>query len=96
MFPVEVVTRGYPIPVVVDLGPHHHELVRVGVRHGGDQRPVNNRKDSGIGANTQRKRQQRDDGEAEILAQDAETETDVAPESCHAVYPLNLYTRAPC
>ncbi len=46
---------------------------------------VHHAEDRGVGADAERERDDGDDGEAEILAQDAQAEADVLPEVCTSV-----------
>jgi len=83
MLPVEEVAGGNHVSASLDLRPNHHELIGLRVWHGCQQGGIDHAENRRIGTNSQGQGQHRHRGEALILRQQPQAETDVAPECVH-------------
>jgi len=69
--PVQEVLGGDSVVEALDLRPHHHKLIRLGIGHGREQRRVDHREDGGVRPDAQRQRErsrQREDRRFDQLA----------------------------
>ena len=62
ILPVGKVAGGNAVAVALNFGPHHDQLVRLGIRHGRQQRSVDHGKDCRVGADSQSQRQHSSQG----------------------------------
>ena len=83
VLPVRVVACRNSVVEVLDLRPHHHQLVRVRIRQRRQQRRIVHREDRRVRADPQRQRQQHREGHARIPSQHPQTESKVPPQRLH-------------
>ena len=83
LLPVEEVSGGDAVVKILDLRPDHHDLVRLGIWQGCQERGVIDRKDGGVCADAERQSEQNGDGQAGIPGKHAKAEPEVLKESLH-------------
>jgi len=81
--PLQVVACRNRDAPLLDLGPHHHQLVGIGIWHGLKQRGIDHTEDGRGRANAEGQRQYRDKCEARLFEQYARAVAQVLPQCVH-------------